>query len=226
MKLSIIIPAYNEQNTISEIISRVKEQKVFNLDKEIIVVDDGSTDNSNDILKEIKGIKLLTHKKNRGKGAAIRTGLENVTGDYVLIQDADLELSPSDYPTLLKPALEKNAKVVYGSRLIGGVNPDHNFFFYAGGRLVTFVANLLYGIHITDEPIGYKLFKTEIIKSLNLKCEGFEFCPEVTAKIAKRKIRIHEVPVKYTPRKIEEGKKLRFTDGIEAIWVLLKNRFN
>jgi len=224
MKLSIIIPAYNEEATIKEIISRVKKQEV-SIKKEIVVVDDGSSDLTPKILRKIKGIKLITHEVNKGKGSAIRTGLEKVTGDIVLIQDADLELSPSDYPALIEPILKNNAPVVYGSRILGKDNDKNQFFYYAGGRLVTAVANLLYGIKITDEPIGYKVFKTDLLKSLNLECKGFEFCPEVTAKIAKRKIPIHEVPVSYNPRTTKEGKKLQFKDGIEAVWILLKYRF-
>jgi len=224
MKLSIIIPAYNEEKTISEIIKRVKEQKI-EVEKEIIVVDDGSSDKTSDILKRIKGIKLLKHGRNMGKGRAIRTGLDNAMGDIVLIQDADLELSPEDYPALLSPLLEKKAEVVYGSRLLGG-KFKKNLLFYGGGRFITFLANILYGINITDEPIGYKVFKTDLLRSLNLECERFEFCPEVTAKIAKRGIKIHEVPVKYNPRSVKEGKKLNAVkDGLKAAAVLIKYRF-
>ena len=225
MKLSIIIPAYNEEKTIKEIIKRVKDQGISNIQKEIIVVDDGSTDKTYEILKNIEGINLLRHIENKGKGHAIRTGLTKVTGDFVLIQDADLELSPEDYPDLLRPMLNGKAEVVYGSRILGKTNSEHSLLFYAGGRTVTLAANLIYGIKITDEPIGYKMFKTDLLKSLNLKCKRFEFCPEVTAKIAKRKIKIHEVPVKYNPRTKSEGKKLGVKDGIQAIWTLIKYRF-
>jgi glycosyltransferase involved in cell wall biosynthesis len=225
MKLSIIIPAYNEEKTILQIIDKVKSQDVFNLNKEIIVIDDGSRDSTYSILKKIKGIVLLQHKKNKGKGFAIRTGLEKSTGEIILIQDADLELTPEDYPTLVRPILENKSKVVYGSRILGNPNLQHNPLYYFGGRLVTFVANLLYGINITDEPIGYKVFKAEVIKSLNLECERFEFCPEVTAKIAKRNIKIIEVPVQYFPRTTKEGKKLGIKDGVEAILTLIKYKF-
>ena len=225
MKLSIIIPAYNEESTIEELIKKVKAQKLKGVKKEIVVVDDGSSDKTPEILKKIKGIKLIKHEKNKGKGSAIRSGLEKTTGDIVLIQDADLELSPEDYPSLIKPILDGKTSIVYGSRLLEKKNSQHDFFFYAGGKFITFAANLLYNINITDEPIGYKVFKTPLLKSLNLKCKKFEFCPEVTAKIAKRKIPIYEVPVRYNPRTTKEGKKLRFRDGIQAVWVLLKHRF-
>jgi len=225
MKLSIIIPAYNEEKTISEIIKKVKIQDVFGMDKEIVVIDDGSTDDTSNILKKIKGIIAIKHDKNKGKGAAIRTGLKKATGGIILIQDADLELTPEDYPLLVQPILKGNAKVVFGSRILGNPDLKYNPLFYFGGRFVTSVANLLFNIHITDEPIGYKVFKSDVIKSLNLKCERFEFCPEVTAKIAKRKISIVEVPVRYFPRTTKEGKKLGIKDGISAIWTLIKYRF-
>ena len=225
MKLSVIIPAYNEEKTIKEIINKVKKQSIPNMTKEIIVIDDGSTDLTNAILSRISGIKLIKHSVNRGKGAAIRTGLEKASGDIVLVQDADLELDPSDYPALMEPFIKKNASVVYGSRILGNKKADKIWSYYFGGRLVTFFANLIYGINITDEPIGYKAFKTEVIKNLNLECERFEFCPEVTAKIALSKIPIHEVPVKYYPRTTLEGKKLRVKDGVEAVWTLIKYRF-
>lgn len=224
MKLSIIIPAYNEESTIFELVKKVKNQEVQKIDKEIIVVDDGSTDNTYKILKKIKGIIVLKHERNMGKGKAIRTALKKVTGAITLIQDADLELDPSDYPLIIEPIIKNKYNVVYGSRILSN-NTKHTFIYYTGGRLVTAFANFLYGIKITDEPIGYKAFKTDLLKNLNLKCKRFEFCPEVTAKIAKRKIKIHEVPVKYNPRSVKEGKKLKIKDGIQAVWTLLKYKF-
>ncbi len=225
MKLSIIIPAYNEEKTILQLVNKVKKQEVPSVEKEIIVVDDGSNDKTYEYLKNVKGIALLKHDKNKGKGFAIRTGLTRTTGEIVLIQDADLELSPEDYPALVKPILDGKTKVVYGSRLLG-TKFKRSPLFYAGGRFITLIANLLYGINITDEPIGYKVFKTDLLRSLNLECERFEFCPEVTAKIAKRKINIYEVPVKYNPRSVKEGKKLNaIKDGLQAAWVLLKYKF-
>jgi len=225
MKLSIIIPAYNEERTISEIVQKVKSQGVFGMDKEIIVVDDGSTDNTLSILEKMKGIILLKHGNNKGKGCAIRTGLNKVTGDITLIQDADLELTPEDYPALVKPILDNKAEVVFGSRILGNPNLRHNPLYYMGGRFVTSAANILYNIKITDEPIGYKVFKTKILKLLKLECKRFEFCPEVTAKIAKRKIKILEVPVRYFPRTAQEGKKLGVKDGLVAVLTLIKYKF-
>lgn len=223
MKLSVIIPTYNEEKTVAQLINKVYG---INLTKEIIIVNDGSSDNTyNEIKKAIhnkNNFKIINNKKNFGKGYSIRNGLEQVKGDIVLIQDADLELDPNDYYELIKPFKEKNAKVVYGSRLLNKNNPIQMTSFYLGARIITFFANLIYRINITDEPVGYKLFKTDIIKSLNLKCERFEFCPEVTAKIARKGIKIYEVPISYHPRSVKEGKKVKFKDGLIAVWTLLK----
>jgi glycosyltransferase involved in cell wall biosynthesis len=223
MKLSIIIPAYNEEKTILEIVRRVKEQEIP-IKKEIIVVDDGSRDKTYKLLRGVKGIRLLRHNKNKGKGTAIRTALKEATGDIILIQDADLELSPEDYPALLKPILEGKAEVVYGSRELNKKVHSKSIHYF-GGQLITKVANLLYGINITDEPNGYKIFKADLIKRLNLKCQRFEFCPEVTAKIAKLGIKIYEVPVRYNPRTVKEGKKIKLKDAVQAILTLIKYRF-
>lgn len=231
MTLSIIIPAFNEENTIEEIIKRV-EAVSLPIEKEIIIVDDGSFDNTKKILEKINkefNFILIEHSKNQGKGAAIKTGLSQATGDFILIQDADLELNPYEYPILLKPLLEKKAEVVYGSRVLGKNKTNkktrRNWPFFLGGKLLTFLANLLYGLNITDEPIGYKVFKKEILKNMDLECKGFEFCPEVTAKIAKKGIKIYEVPVSYNPRSRKEGKKTKCKDGLKAIWTLIKYKF-
>ena len=229
--LSIIIPVFNEENTIKEIIKQV-ESVSLPIKKEIIVVNDGSFDNTKKKLEQLKkefNFILIEHQKNQGKGAAIKTGLSKTTGDFILIQDADLELNPQEYPILLKPLLERKAEVVYGSRVL-----DHNkikdkeqrdWSFYLGGKFLTFLANFLYGLDITDESICYKVFKAEILKDIDLEYKGFEFCPEVTAKIAKKGIKIYEVPVSYNPRSREEGKKTRWRDGFKAIWVLIKYKF-
>lgn len=222
MKLSIIIPTYNERKTVAEVIRRVKKVK-FPIKREIIVVDDGSIDNSYELLRKIKGIKLLGHNKNQGKGAAIRTALKHVTGDIVIIQDSDLELHPKQIPRLIKPILSGKAEVVYGSRNKG---KKRKFtIFYIGGMLVTFVTNLLYGTNLSDEPCGYKVFLTDIIKNLKIDNNRFEWEPEITAKIAKKGIEIYEVPVDATSRTIAEGKKLRYFDGLKAIWTLIKYKF-
>ncbi len=226
MKLSVIIPIYNERATLEEIIKRVRA--VDPVDKEIILVDDGSFDGTEKILDNLEenaNLKILRHSHNRGKGAAIITGLTLAQGDITLIQDADLEYDPREYPQLLEP-FEKGpaVQVVYGSRILKG-NARSSFAFYWGGRMLSFITNFLYNSRVTDEPTGYKAFRTELLKQLKLESSGFEFCPEVTAKILLRKIPIHEVPISYSPRSWVEGKKIHWTDGLRAIKVLLKYRF-
>jgi len=226
MKLSIIIPVFNEENTIEELIRRVFAVSLP-IEKEIIVVDDGSFDNTNKILKKLKKeINFISqeHPKNRGKGAAIKTGLKQATGEFILIQDADLEYDPKDYSNLIRPLLEGKAEVVYGSRMLGK-NKKGYLTFYLGGRFLTFLTNLLYGLNITDESTGYKAFKSEVLKNVDLKCEGFEFCPEITAKIAKKGIKIYEVPISYNARYLKEGKKIKVKDGLKAVWTLIKYKF-
>jgi len=236
-KLSVIIPSYNEEKTIAEVIRLVKKVDLKGVKREIIVVDDGSSDNTISIVRKIKGVKLVAHKRNQGKGAAIRTGIMHATGDIILIQDADLEYDPNDYFKLIRPILDGEVKVVYGSRVLHEKQKQINIrflkskhdraysAFYIGGRVLTFLANLLYGAGITDEPTCYKVFDAKVLKSLNLRCKGFEFCPEVTAKVAKKGYRIKELPTPYYPRSFEEGKKINWKDGIEAVWTLIKYRF-
>lgn len=233
MKLSIIMPVYNEKNTIEEIIKKVGG--VTGIEKELIIVDDFSTDGTRKFLKKYTGncnipqgtevVKISFHDKNLGKGMAIRTGLKNVTGDMVIIQDADLEYDPNDYLKLVKPIVEDGADVVYGSRLLSHKNKMSYLRYFIGGQIVTWFTNLLYNSSLTDEPTCYKLFRADILKSLRLNCKRFEFCPEVTAKIRKRGIKIIEVPISYEPRKIKEGKKITWKDGLQAIWTLLRYRF-
>jgi len=224
MKLSVIMPVYNERTTIAEIVRRVL---AVELPKELIIVDDGSTDGTRELLRQIPAevATVLFHERNLGKGAAIRTALERVTGEIVIIQDADLECDPNDYPALVRPIVEGTASVVFGSRVLRPDNPRLYLSFYLGGRLLSLIANLLYGIRITDEPCCYKVFRREVIKGLSLECRRFEFDPEVTAKIARRGIPIYEVPIRYTPRTIAEGKKMSWTDGLYAVWILVKYRF-
>jgi len=221
MKLSVIIPVYNEVNTIAKIIERVKRVLI---EKEIIVVDDGSTDGTRGKIDSVPGIKILKHETNRGKGAAIRTGLAFAFGELVIVQDADLEYDPNDYLELIKPIEEGVADVVYGSRNLGN-NKSGMKAYKWGGVFLSHLANLLYGLRITDEATCYKLFETDILKGLSLKCQRFEFCPEVTAKLAKKKYRIKEVPISYNPRSFAEGKKIKWTDGVLAIFYLIKFRF-
>ena len=223
MKLSIIIPVFNEEKTIGEIIKRVVVAPVLNYKKEIIVVDDSSTDGTKKILKSLKekyNFFLLRHPKNLGKGAAIKTGLKQVTGDWVLIQDADLEYDPNNYQELLG-ALGKNSSVVYGSRILGGAKGGH-FLYSLGGKLLTAFFNIMFSSKLTDIVTGYKLFKTDIIKNINLESNGFEFCEVVTAKILKSGYSIKEIPIHYYPRKFSEGKKIQFWDGLIALLTIIK----
>lgn len=224
--LSVIIPVYNEKDTILEIVRRVQASPV---DKEIIIVDDFSKDGTREILSKIKekNVKVVLHDKNYGKGFAIRTGLREVKGKITLIQDADLEYSPEDYPSLIQPILERKAKVVYGTRFPKGKSHPSLIKnrFYLANRVLTTTSNLLYGTNITDEPTCYKVFSSDVLKSVNLRCERFEFCPEVTAKVRKKGHEIIEVPIQYSPRTIEEGKKIKLKDGFEALWTLIKYKF-
>lgn len=230
--LSVIIPVYNEEKTILEIIKRVKAVKI---PKEIIIVDDFSTDRTGEILRKIKdkNIKIVFQDKNYGKGFAIRTGLKNVTGNIVIIQDADLEYTPQDYIKLIEPINEKKANVVYGTRfprkkghpsLLAPYMSIFNPYYFAN-KILTLASNILYNAKITDEPTCYKVFKTQVLKSIDLKCKRFEFCPEVTAKVRKKGYKILEVPISYNPRSVEEGKKIKLKDGMQAIWTLIKYRF-
>jgi len=225
MLVSVIIPAFNEEQTIRQVIEVVHSLPI---EKQIIVVNDGSTDGTYKVLEELQAVHSLTvvHcQENSGKGFAIRQGLPHVKGEAVVIQDADMELSPTDLVDLLKPFERDDAQVVYGSRFLKGRGNAslHNFI---ANRLLATYTNLLYGCQITDESTGYKAFSTELITRLNLTCEGFEFCPEVTAKILRTGYCIYEVPVSYFPRTKKEGKKLRFwSDGLFTAWTLLKYRF-
>lgn len=221
MKLSVIIPVYNEVKTVNEIIKRVE---AVNIDKEIITVDDGSTDGSLDILNDIASegrIKLIKHDKNSGKGAAIKSGLKMVTGDIVIIQDADLETDPQDFYELTKPIMNGETKAVFGYRI--AKKPASVYWW--GGKIVSFVTRLLYGGSIRDVNNGYKVMTRDLWQSLNLESEHFQICEEITAKLLKRKEKIVQVPTQYFPRTKKEGKKLGFKDGLISVWTLLKFRF-
>jgi glycosyltransferase involved in cell wall biosynthesis len=230
MRLSILIPAYREQATIAQVLRQVSSVNVTaqGFEKEIIVCDDGSDDATSReieaVARELGGIIRVKHEKNRGKGAAIRTALTHATGEYVLIQDADLEYETADYPTMLQ-AVKDGADVVYGSRFLthaypSGMAPAN----WLANRLLTMASNLLYGLRITDEATCFKVVRTELLRSLDLRCERFEFCPEVTAKLGLRHIRIAEVPIQYHARSVQGGKKVRWRDGVEAMWVLVRHR--
>jgi glycosyltransferase involved in cell wall biosynthesis len=225
MKVSVIIPVYNEVRTIEEILRRVETEKIAT---EILIVDDGSTDGTREKLDnmiEDSHLRIIFHEHNRGKGAAVRTGIQNATGEVILIQDADLEYDPRDYPALLKPIEEGLADVVYGSRFLGGPRRTVMFWHMVANRMLTFQTNLLYNTILSDMETGYKVFKREVVKDMKLRANRFDFEPEFTAKILKRKARVFEVPITFNPRDYEEGKKIGMRDAFQAVWALLKYRF-
>jgi glycosyltransferase involved in cell wall biosynthesis len=223
MKLSVIIPVYNERNTLQEILRRVNSVPV---EKEVILVDDYSTDGTRDLLRQMEkaGAKVLYHERNLGKGAALRTGFQHATGNYVIVQDADMEYDPNDYPKLLQPILEGRADVVYGSRFSGDYR-NMTSLHRLGNQFLTVITNILYRTSITDMETCYKLFKRETIQGIRIECNRFNFEPEITAKILKRKLRVVEVPISYSGRDFSEGKKITWRDGISALWALFKYRF-
>jgi len=223
IKLSVVIPVYNEKDTILKVIKRVEDIKI---NKEIIIVDDCSNDGTREILKKSDlGAKILFHEGNKGKGAAIRTALSRVTGDIVIIQDADLEYDPQDFYELIKPITSGKAEVVYGSRFRGNKKGMY-FSHMLGTKFFNLLVYLLYHQKISDESTCYKAFKTSVLKNLNLQCNGFEFCPEVTAKLMKRGYKIFEVPISYAGRRFKSGKKVTWKDGFMVIWTLLKYKLN
>jgi glycosyltransferase involved in cell wall biosynthesis len=224
-RLSILIPAYNESETITEALRRVKAAGVESgAALEIIVVDDASTDGTRGLLEADTDIRLIAQKCNQGKGAAIRAALEKVTGEVVIIQDADLEYDPRDYAALAAPILAGQARVVYGSRFLRG-RPRMAPANYLCNRLLAVTANLLFGAHLTDEATCYKAFDAALIREIPLACRRFEFCPEVTAKVLRRGEPILEVPIRYDARPMDAGKKIRWWDGVVAFWTLVKYRF-
>jgi glycosyltransferase involved in cell wall biosynthesis len=225
MKLSVIIPVYNEAKTISELIRRVRET---GLADEILVVDDGSTDGTRAILTNLEDsdtVKAFYHDSNQGKGKAVRTGFQNASGDLFIIQDADLEYDPREYPILLRPIQEGIADVVYGSRFLGAGRRPALFWNMVANKILTLVTNILYNNILTDMETGYKLFRREIVENMTLHAHGFEFEPEFTAKILKNKARIYEVPITFNPRDYSEGKKIKMKDAFIAMWTLIKYRF-
>ena len=222
--LTVIIPVFNEITTIATLIDRVIKTPAVN---EVLIVDDHSTDGTREWLMMADlppHVRVFLHDQNRGKGTAIRTAIQEATQTYTVIQDADLEYNPADYTLLLQVAYFQETPVVYGSRFMNPHNRHSHQSFYWGGRLVTFMTNLLFGQRLTDEPTCYKLFRTSFLQRIPLTCERFEFCPEVTAKVAMSGVKIMEVPIRYTPRKLSEGKKISFIDGLEALYTLVRCR--
>lgn len=226
MKLSVVVPAFDERSTIAEIIRRIQAVDV-GLEKEIIVVDDGSADGTREILQtlDISELKLVLHEKNQGKGAALRSGFARAEGDVVLVQDADLEYDPREYPLLLEPILDGRADVVYGSRFLGGPHRVLYFWHYVGNRFLTTFSNMLSNLNLTDMETCYKVFRRQVLKKIELKSSRFGFEPEITMKVAKLKCRVYEVPISYSGRDYSEGKKIGWKDGLAAILHLLRFRF-
>lgn len=224
MKLSVIIPVYNEAKTILSIIEKVKKSP---FEKEILVVDDGSTDGTREIIENCKeGIRIFLHKKNKGKGAAIRTAMPYITGDIVIIQDADLEYDPNEYPRLISPILDGKADVVYGSRFSGETRRVLFFWHAVGNKIITTLSNMLTDLNLSDMETGYKVFRSDVLKRIKIESERFGFEPEITAKVAKMGCRIYEVSISYWGRNYSEGKKIKWKDGLAAIyWILKYNLF-
>jgi glycosyltransferase involved in cell wall biosynthesis len=227
MRLSIIIPVFNERETLREILQQVRAVELAGIEKEILAVDDGSTDGSREILAEeaeTTDLRVFYHSANRGKGAAVRTAIEHATGDMILIQDADLEYDPRDYPTLIQPIVEGRVTVVYGSRFLG---PRKAMLFWhmLGNKFLTLTTNILYNAILSDMETCYKCFRADVVKDIPLRAKRFEFEPEVTAKVLKRGHRIFEVPISYYGREYHEGKKISWRDAPLAFWILLKYRF-
>ena len=227
-KLSVVIPAYNERRTAEKLLQRVAAAPIRDdLELEIVVVDDGSSDGTRELLRRLQQradppFRLIEHPQNRGKGAALRTGFAQTTGDIVVVQDADLEYDPRDYPVLLQPILDGEADVVYGSRFLGGPHRVLFFWHYVGNRLLTTFSNMLTDLNLSDMETCYKAFRAEVLAGLELSSNRFGIEPELTAKVAKTKARIYEVPISYHGRTYAEGKKIGWRDGVSAIWAILR----
>lgn len=227
-KITVLIPVFNEVKTLKQILQKVEEANFCGLEKEIILIDDFSTDGTREILKGLEDkYKIFYHDKNQGKGAALRTGFEHMTGQITVIQDADLEYDPVDYEPLVKLIIDNKADVVYGSRL-SGARPSRSFMFthLLGNKFLTLMTNILYNTTLTDMETCYKAFRTSFIKDIKIKSDRFDFEPEITAKVLKKGARLYEIPISYYGREYEEGKKITWKDGIHAIWALVKFRFS
>ena len=225
MKLSVVIPVYNERKTLDELISRVE---AVNIEKEIIIIDDASTDGTRDLLKKYEGqerFKVIYQSKNAGKGSALRAGFEKAEGEIIIVQDGDLEYDPKEYPQLIKPILDGRADVVYGSRFLGGTHRVFFFWHYVGNKILTTISNMCTNLCLTDMETGYKIFRREVLDAFTLKCNRFGFEPEFTSKVARHSFRVYEVPISYSGRGYEEGKKIDWKDGVAALWFIFRFRF-
>jgi glycosyltransferase involved in cell wall biosynthesis len=224
MKVSVVIPAFNERDTIAEIVARVR-RALEGREFEIVVVDDASVDGTRDVLRGIGGIRLIEHAANQGKGAALRTGFAAVSGDVVIVQDADLEYDPRDYPKLLEPIEDGRADVVFGSRFLGGPHRVLFFWHYLANKSLTWLSNMFTNLNLSDMETGYKLFRREVLTKIHIRSDRFNFEPEITSKVAKLRCRVYEVPISYSGRTYEEGKKIGALDGVSALWSIIKFRF-
>jgi glycosyltransferase involved in cell wall biosynthesis len=224
MKISVVIPVYNEKDTILEILEKVRSQ---DLDKEVIIVDDGSTDGTRDVLHKLDHpeVKVFFHERNQGKGAALRTGFTKASGEIIIVQDADLEYNPEEYLHLIRPIVDDQADVVFGARFLGGPHRVLYFWHYLGNKLLTLLTNILYNINLNDMETCYKIFRRSALEGVKIKSNRFGFEPEITARMAKSKQRIYEVPVSYFGRTYQEGKKVTWKDGIVALITLIRFRF-
>jgi glycosyltransferase involved in cell wall biosynthesis len=226
-KLSVVVPVFNERNTLVEIVRRMRAVELpDSIEREIVVVDDGSSDGTREVLRQLgdSTVRVVMHEDNRGKGAALRTGFAHATGEYVLVQDADLEYDPEDWPRLIAPVLSGKARVVYGSRFTGE-RRNMLFFHWVANRFLSLVTNVLYNTTLSDMETCYKLIDRALLAQIDLQSDRFDFEPEITAKLLKRGVRIYEVPISYTGREVDEGKKITWVDGLSALWTLVKYRF-
>ena len=224
MKISVVIPVFNERETIVEILSRVR-RVLDGRDAELVVIDDGSTDGTRETLRSIDGIHLIEHERNQGKGAALRTGFAAATGEVVIVQDADLEYDPRDYPKLLEPIEDGRADVVFGSRFLGGPHRVLFFWHYLANKLLTLLSNVFTNLNVSDMETGYKVFRRGVLEKIRIRSDRFNFEPEITAKVAKTRCRVYEVPISYSGRTYDEGKKIGWRDGLSALWTIIKFRF-
>ena len=224
MKISVVIPVFNERDTVAEILGRVR-RALDGKEAEIVVVDDGSGDGTVDVLRPMADIRLIEHGVNQGKGAALRTGFAAATGDVVIVQDADLEYDPRDYPKLLEPNEDGRADVVFGSRFLGGPHRVLLFWHYMANKLLTWLSNVFTNLNLSDMETGYKVFRRSVLDKIHIRSDRFNFEPEITAKVAKTRCRVYEVPISYSGRTYDEGKKIGARDGLAALWAIIKFRF-